>query len=76
MEEESDYQWLASRVNQALNYLKEHSSESYDILKEYIDVYFIPILNGDLDLNEEDEYFDLMDSILDEFEEQYPEIFN
>ena len=48
----------------------------YNILKEYVDAYFIPILNGNLDLNEEDEYFDLMDLILDEFEEQYPEIFN
>jgi hypothetical protein len=52
------------------------SDQQFEILKEYVDAYFIPILNGNLDLNEEDEYFDLMDIILDEFEEQYPEIFN
>ncbi len=76
MEMESDYEWLASRIKKALSYLEKHSPQSREILQEYVDLYFIPILNGDLDTYDEDEYFDSMDSILDEFEEQYPEIFN
>jgi hypothetical protein len=76
METESDYVWLASRVKKTLLYLEQHSPQSHKILQEYVDMYFIPLLQGDLSIHDEDEYFDLMDIILDDFEEQYPEIFN
>jgi hypothetical protein len=75
MEDLSDYKWLASRVKKALTYLENNYPSSYDKLNEYVEIYLIPILQGDLDINEEDEYFDLMDSILDELEQEYPQIF-
>jgi hypothetical protein len=40
-----------------------------------VKIYLIPILQGNLDINEEDEYFDIMDSVLDELEQEYPQIF-
>jgi hypothetical protein len=75
MENLSDYEWLASRVKKALTYLENNYPNSYDKLNEYVKMYLIPILHGDLDINEEDEYFDIMDSILDELEQEYPQIF-
>ena len=75
MEDLSDYKLLASRVKKALTYLEKNYPNSYDKLNEYVKTYLIPILHGDLDINEEDEYFDLMDSILDELEQEYPQIF-
>jgi hypothetical protein len=71
----SDYEWLASRVKKALSYLENNFPNSYDKLKEYVEIYFIPILKGEMNLDEEDEYFDMMDSILDELEKEYPQIF-
>jgi hypothetical protein len=75
MEDLSDYKWLASRIKKALAYLENNYPNSYNKLNEYVKIYLIPILQGDLDLNEEDEYFDIMDSILDELEQEYPQIF-
>ncbi len=75
MENLSDYEWLASRVKKALLYLENNFPNSYDKLKEYVEIYFIPILKGEMNLDEEDEYFDMMDSILDELEKEYPQIF-
>lgn len=75
MEDLSDYKWLASRVKKALTYLEKNYPNSYDKLNEYVKIYLIPILQGDLDINEEGEYFDIMDSILDELEQEYPQIF-
>jgi hypothetical protein len=75
MENLSDYEWLASRDKKALLYLENNFPNSYDKLKEYVEIYFIPILKGEMNLDEEDEYFDMMDSILDELEKEYPQIF-
>jgi hypothetical protein len=75
MENLSDYEWLASRVKKALSYLENNFPNSYGKLKEYVEIYFIPILKGEMNLDEEDEYFDMMDSILDELEKEYPQIF-
>ena len=75
MENLSDYEWLASRVKKALSYLENNFPNSYDKLKEYVEIYFIPILKGEMNLDEEDEYFGIMDSILDELEKEYPQIF-
>jgi hypothetical protein len=75
MEDLSDYKWLASRIKKALNYLEINYPNSYKSLNEYVEEYFIPILQGNMEIKEEDEYFDMMDSILDELEEEYPQIF-
>jgi hypothetical protein len=75
MENLSDYEWLASRVKKALTYLENNYPNSYNELNVYVKTYLVSILHGDLDVNEEDEYFDIMDSILDELEQEYPQIF-
>ena len=75
MENLSDNIWLASRIKKALIYLEKNYPNSYNELNKYVNMYFIPILQGGLDINEEDKYFDLMDSILDELEQEYPQIF-
>jgi hypothetical protein len=75
MDNFSDYEWLASRVKKALIYLEKYYPSSYNELNEYVKIYLIPILQGELDTNEEDEYFDVIDSILDKLEQEYPQIF-
>ena len=75
MEEISDNKWLANRVTKALNYLKENNFPSYEILNQHIEKYFIPILKGSLPQDQEDIYFDNVDSFLDDLEADYPEMF-
>lgn len=75
MEEKSDNKWLASRIKKSLLYLEKNNYNTYHVLQHYVETYFIPILKGELDQEQENIYFDMMDSILDDLEEIYPKIF-
>jgi hypothetical protein len=73
--ENNDYLWLASKVSKSLKFLYNKDQHLYNQFKKYIDEYFNPILEGKLSIDEEDQYFDIVDSLLDELNELYPEIF-
>ena len=73
--ENNDYLWLASKVSKSLEFLNKTDPNLYNQFKKYIDEYFTPILEGKLSVDEEDQYFDIVDSLLDELNELYPEIF-
>ena len=70
-EEISDLVYLGRRLDRVLEYLLKTNSElKVDFLK-YVEDYFIPIIEGNITQEEEDYFFDEMDSIVDELEEIY-----
>lgn len=67
-EELSDLVWLGRRLDKVLTYLIKTQSNFKDPFLKYVDEYFIPIINGIKD-QEEDYYYEEMDSIVDELED-------
>ena len=74
-EEISDLIYLGRRLDKVLKYLIDSNSELKDNFLEYIDSYFLPIINGNITQEEEDYFFDEMDSTVDELEEIYSQTF-
>ena len=74
-EEISDLIYLGRRLDKVLKYLIDSNSELKDNFLEYIDSYFLPIINGNITQEEEDYFFEEMDSAIDELEEIYSQIF-
>ena len=74
-EEISDLVYLGRRLDKVLKYLIDSKSELKDNFLKYVDVYFLPIINGNITQEEEDYFFDEMDSTVDELEEIYSQTF-
>jgi hypothetical protein len=74
-EEISDLAYLGRRLDKVLLYLIESKSDLKDSFLKYVDIYFIPIINGIKNQEEEDYFFEEMDSIVDELEELYSQTF-
>lgn len=74
-EEISDLVYLGRRLDRVLKYLIENKSELKNDFLEYVNMYFIPIIDGDITQEEEDYFFDEMDSAVDELEEIYSQTF-
>jgi len=74
-EEVSDLVYLGKRLDKVLKYLIESKSEFKDNFLEYINNYFLPIINGDITQEEEDYFFEEMDNIIDELEEIFSQTF-
>jgi hypothetical protein len=74
-EEVSDLVYLGKRLDKVLKYLIESKSEFKDNFLEYIDNYFLPIINGNITQEEEDYFFEEMDNIIDELEEIFSQTF-
>jgi hypothetical protein len=74
-DEISDLVYLGRRLDKVLKYLTESKSELKDNFLEYINNYFLPIINGNITQEEEDYLFEEMDSAIDEFEEIFSQIF-
>ena len=74
-EEISDLVYLGRRLDKVLKYLIDSKSELKDNFLKYVNVYFLPIINGNITQEEEDYFFDEMDSAVDELEEIYSQTF-
>ena len=65
----SDLIWLGRRLDKVLNYLVKENSNLKDSFLNYVKIYFIPIIEGIENEEEENYYFEEMDSIVDELEQ-------
>lgn len=74
-EEISDLVYLGRRLDRVLDYLIKTESQLADEFLKYTEIYFIPIINGNITQEEEDYFFDEMDTIVDELEEIYSKKF-
>lgn len=74
-EEISDLVYLGRRLDRVLEYLIKTESQLADEFLKYTEIYFIPIINGNITQEEEDYFFDEMDTIVDELEEIYSKKF-
>lgn len=74
-EEVSDLVYLGRRLDRVLDYLIKTKSELKDRFLEYTDVYFLPIIDGNISEEEEDYFFEEMDSAVDELEEIFSQMF-
>ena len=70
-EEDSDLMWLGKRIDYIREYIKDKEPDLEEQFKKFVDEYFIPIIQSDLSIEEEDYLFELVDSILEDFEEKY-----
>jgi hypothetical protein len=71
----SDLVWLGKRIDKVLAYLTKENSSLKEPFLEYIKEYFIPIVKGDGNQEDEDYYFEQMDNIIDELETLLSQIF-
>jgi hypothetical protein len=74
-EEISDLIYLGRRLDKVLKYLTESSSEFKNAFLKYTNDYFIPIINGNITQEEEDYFFEEMDTVVDELEKILSQIF-
>jgi len=74
-EEVSDLVYLGRRLDRVLDYLIKTESELKDRFLEYTNIYFLPIIDGNISEEEEDYFFEEMDSAVDELEEIFSQMF-
>jgi hypothetical protein len=74
-EEISDLIYLGRRLDKVLAYLIKEKSEFKDDFLKYVDIYFLPIIEGNINQEEEDYFFEEMDNAIDELEEIFSQIF-
>ena len=74
-EEISDLVYLGRRLDKVLKYLTESNSEFKDAFLKYVDDYFLPIINSNITQEEEDYFFEEMDTVVDELEKILSQIF-
>jgi hypothetical protein len=73
--ETSDLVWLGRRIDRVLLYLTKENSPLKEPFLEYIKEYFIPIIEGAENEEDENYYFEQMDITIDELEELLSQIF-
>ena len=71
----SDLVYLGRRIDNALKYIKENESDLIELFYHIVEIPFIEILQGELDLEKEDYIFDYIDTLMDDLEEQFNTIF-
>jgi hypothetical protein len=71
----SDLVYLGRRIDNALKYIKENESDLIELFYQIVEIPFIEILQGELDLEKEDYIFDYIDTLMDDLEEQFNTIF-
>jgi beta-galactosidase beta subunit len=75
-EEISDLVWLGKRIDKSLSFIIKEVPEMEQSFVNFINEYFIPLIEGKYNINEEDYFFEKMDEILDKLEEKFPELLN
>jgi hypothetical protein len=74
-EEISDLVYLGRRLDKVLAYLIKTDSSLKQSFLDYTNNYFIPIIDGNITQEEEDYFFDEMNSTVDELEEIHSQTF-
>jgi hypothetical protein len=74
-EEVSDLVYLGRRLDNALTYIKTNEPDLAKFFYNNVEIQFIDILDGNLDIEEEGYLFDYVDGILDDLENTFNKIF-
>jgi hypothetical protein len=74
-EEVSDLVYLGRRLDNALTYIKTNEPDLIKMFYSNVEIPFIDILDGNLNIEREDYLFDYIDGLLDDLEETFGEIF-
>lgn len=74
-EKTSDLIYLGRRIDNSLTYIKNNEPDLIKLFYNSIEIPFIDILDGYLDIEREDYIFDYIDGLLDDLENEFDEIF-
>lgn len=74
-EEVSDLVYLGRRLDKALSYIKSNEPDLVKMFYSNVEIPFIDVLDGTLDIEQEDYLFDYLDGILDDLENTFNQIF-
>ena len=74
-EEVSDLVHLGKRLDNALLYIQSNEPDLVKMFYSNVEIPFIDVLDGTLDIEQEDYLFDYLDGILDDLENTFNQIF-
>jgi len=74
-EEVSDLVYLGKRLDNALLYIQSNEPDLVKMFYSNVEIPFIDVLDGTLDIEQEDYLFDYLDGILDDLENTFNQIF-
>ena len=70
-ENQSEFHYLGKRIDNALNFVKANEPNLIDWFNQNIEIPFLEITFGNLEIEQEDYIFDRLDILIDNLEEQF-----